>query len=182
MSTVSSSPCSIQLMRLCSEPWYMKVLFISSILDTSLIYSYENNDLITPSRMAITVSGRDEAFADMGNEQGKHHEYADGHDKGKYHHHTHEHALQLLPKYLIQPRLKLTGLRLLIILKKLQDQVRALMPTTMESIKLKIPLINGSPRNFVLLGDAYVGILFFTSISPSGLRTLQWRNHCRSAS
>ena len=35
--------------------------------------------------------------------------------------------------------------------KKLQDQVRALMPTTMESIKLKIPLINGSPRNLCFL-------------------------------
>ena len=37
---------------------------------------------------------------------------------GKYNDHTHEHALQLFPKYLVQPRLEPAGLGLLIILKK----------------------------------------------------------------
>ena len=35
--------------------------------------------------------------------------------------------------------------------KKLQDQVRALMPTTMESIKLKIPLTKGRPNTLCFL-------------------------------
>ena len=37
LSTVSGSPCSMQLMHLCSAPWYINVLWISSILEINAI-------------------------------------------------------------------------------------------------------------------------------------------------
>ena len=62
--------------------------------------------------------GADEPPAYIGNKQGQHHKNTDCHNKGNYHYQCHEGALQLFAKYLIQPRLKFTGLCLLIVLKK----------------------------------------------------------------
>ena len=55
-STLSVSPCSRQLMHLCSEPWYINVRLISSMREISLIYPIKIPIRISPSITAITVS------------------------------------------------------------------------------------------------------------------------------
>ena len=79
---------------------------------------YENDDSYYALQYGHHCVGMDESSAYIGDKQGKHHENANCHNKGKYHNHCHERALQLLAEDLIQPRLKFTGLCLLVVLKK----------------------------------------------------------------
>ena len=48
-STVSSYPFSMQLMDLCSAPWYINTLRISSIREMSFTYTTKSTTRITPS-------------------------------------------------------------------------------------------------------------------------------------
>ena len=54
--------------------------------------------------------------------------------------------------------------------KKLAENVRDLIPSTMESTKLNIPRTNGREKNFTF-SPMLIYVSFLTSISPSGLRT-----------
>ena len=54
-STVSGSPCSMQLMHLCSEPWYINVRLISGVSDIIAIYPRNIASLITPSMNAMSI-------------------------------------------------------------------------------------------------------------------------------
>ena len=54
-STFSSSPCSMQLMHLCSAPWYMNVRLISFVLDMKKMYRRKIATRITPSNIVIAA-------------------------------------------------------------------------------------------------------------------------------
>ena len=55
LSTVSGSPCSTQLMHLCSAPWYINVLWISFILEIRSIYPI-NNASFTNASTIVTAN------------------------------------------------------------------------------------------------------------------------------
>ena len=63
-STVSGSPCSTQLIHLCSAPWYIKVLWISFILEIRNIYPRNSASFtkasatVTPNSEAPTLRRR----------------------------------------------------------------------------------------------------------------------------
>ena len=54
-STFNSMPCSMQFMHLCSAPWYIKVLFISGVIEIIAIYPINITRRIIPSNNAIII-------------------------------------------------------------------------------------------------------------------------------
>ena len=103
---------------------------------------------------------RDKPAAQPGDKQGQHHKNPDGHDKGKYHHHRHEHALQLFPKHLVQPCLEFGRGFLLVVLEKAAGPGQGAHAQDHGVRETENTADKGQSQDLCLPGHTHVMILF----------------------
>ena len=148
-STLSTSPCSRQLMHLCSDPWYMNVRLMSFIREITLIYVIKIPIRIQPSRIAITVSEWINFRKIPAIRSGSTIKIAIAIRTEN----TITADMTMLSTF--SPNVSIKNFSNFpgsssssSSSKKLADQVSDLIPRIMESAKLKIPLTNGREKNF----------------------------------
>ena len=148
----------------------MKVLLISSILETSLIYAINIAILITPSRTAITCSDVINDLKKLAITSGSIIKIPIARIKES------TITIDIITLSSFSPKTRsrnfsnLPGSSSSSSSKKLAEYVRVFIPSIMESANRNTPLIKGRDRIFALVVIlSYLS--FFISISPSGLRT-----------
>ena len=146
-STVSVMPCSMQLMHLCSAPWYIKVRRMSSIREITLIYAIKIAMRMRPSRIAMMVSEWMtclQAFAMSSGSTMKM-------PMAMITENTMTTAIRTCstfsPNTLSIHNSSLPGSESSSSSKKLAEKLKVRMPRIMESAKLKTPRTKGSPQN-----------------------------------